>query len=77
MVQVPGDDSELKNVQKEISVIETTLTKYDLIELALSEDARSLRLYDVLKAKQDELTQLRKKENILLQSQQQQQGDLT
>ena len=71
-----GDNSELKEVRNEISELKKKLSRYNLEELAVSEDAASLRLYEILRADKERLVELQKEKNILLQ-QQQQQGDLT
>ena len=72
-VQVAGNNDELKEVRDKISKLEK---KIETIEANMSANPSDLKLR-LLLAAEDQLTELRKKENILLQSQQPQQGDLT
>ena len=65
-VQVPGDNSELKELRREISVLKQKIEEDDL-ELSKEGKSKSERL-DLLKEDKEQITQLLKKENILLQS---------
>ena len=74
--QVTRNTDELMNeVRSEISELKKKID--DMDSQLQQEGVKLLTRLDLLKEDKEQLTQLRKQETILVQSQQQQQGDLT